>query len=252
MVEANAVYPDLRDRSVFVSGGATGIGEALVRAFAAQGSRTAFVDIDVQAGQALAAELGDAVHFAPCDITDTPAYQAAIRAAADRFGPVTALINNAANDLRHSLEDLTPQRFDELVAVNLKHSLFAAQAVAPMMRAAGGGSIVNFGSISWMIPQGNFPSYATSKAGIHGMTRTLAKDLGPDGVRVNTVVPGWVMTEKQRRLWLDEAGKRAIAENQLLQSPLMPEHIARMVLFLASDASAMCTAQNFTVDGGWT
>lgn len=252
MAEANAVYPDLRDRSVFVSGGATGIGEALVRAFAAQGSRTAFVDIDVQAGQALAAELGDAVHFAPCDITDTPAYQAAIRAAADRFGPVTALINNAANDLRHSLEDLTPQRFDELVAVNLKHSLFAAQAVAPMMRAAGGGSIVNFGSISWMIPQGNFPSYATSKAGIHGMTRTLAKDLGPDGVRVNTVVPGWVMTEKQRRLWLDEAGKRAIAENQLLQRPLMPEHIAQMVLFLASDASAMCTAQNFTVDGGWT
>ncbi|MEM7547720.1 MAG: SDR family oxidoreductase [Pseudomonadota bacterium] len=249
-----ATYPDLKRRSVFISGGATGIGEHLVRAFAAQGAHTGFVDIDAGTGKTLAAEViaaGYSAHFEQCDITDTPRYQAAIRASAARFGPVTALLNNAANDKRHKLTDLTPEGFDAHIAVNLKHAVFAAQTVAPMMAMAGGGSIINFGSVSWMIPQGGFPSYATAKAATHGLTRTLARDLGGDNIRVNTLVPGWVMTEKQRRLWLDEAGKKAIAENQLLQGELLPEHIADMALFLASDASAMCTSQNFIVDGGW-
>jgi NAD(P)-dependent dehydrogenase (short-subunit alcohol dehydrogenase family) len=244
-----ASYPDLNGRSVFISGGATGIGEALVRGFADQGCKVAFVDIAEAEGAALAAATG--ALFLPVDITDTPAYQVAIRQAADQNGPITVLVNNAANDVRHPLAELTPERYDQLVGVNLKHMIFAAQAVAPMMQGSGGGAIINFGSISWMIPQGNFPSYASSKAAVHGLTRTLARDLGPDRIRVNTLVPGWVMTEKQKRLWLDEAGERAIAENQCLPDKLQPEHIAHMALFLASDAAAMCTAQNFIVDGGW-
>ncbi|MEM7768857.1 MAG: SDR family oxidoreductase [Pseudomonadota bacterium] len=242
-------YPDLAGRSVFISGGATGIGEALVRQFAEQQAWVCFVDIAETEGQALARQTG--ATFLPCDITDTPAYQAAIREAAERQGPITVLLNNAANDVRHALSDLTPEHYDALVGVNLKHMLFAAQAVAPMMREAGGGSIINFGSISWMVPQGGFPSYASSKAAVHGLSRTLARDLGADRIRVNTLVPGWVMTEKQKRLWLDEAGERAIAENQCLPDKLQPRHIADMALFLASSASAMCTAQNFIVDGGW-
>lgn len=245
----SARYSDLAGRSVFVSGGATGIGAALVNAFASQEARVSFADIAEEEGHALARATG--AFFLPCDITDTPAYQAAIKQAADRHGPVTVLLNNAANDVRHALADLTPERYDALVGVNLKHMLFAAQTVVPMMQDACGGSIVNFGSISWMIPQGNFPAYASSKAAVHGLTRTLARDFGPDRIRVNTLVPGWVMTEKQKRLWLDEAGERAIAQNQCLPEKLQPRHIADMALFLGSDASEMCTGQNFVVDGGW-
>ena len=242
-------YTDLGGRSVFISGGATGIGAALVEGFCAQEARVAFADIAETEGHALAAATGAV--FLPCDITDTPVYQAVIKHAAERLGPITVLLNNAANDVRHALADLTPDRYDALVGVNLKHMLFAAQTVVPMMQGAGGGSIVNFGSISWMIPQGNFPSYASSKAAVHGLTRTLARDFGPNRIRVNTLVPGWVMTEKQRRLWLDEAGERAIAENQCLPDKVQPQDIADMALFLGSDASRMCTGQNFIVDGGW-
>ncbi|MEM7508388.1 MAG: SDR family oxidoreductase [Pseudomonadota bacterium] len=244
-----ARYPDLADRSVFVSGGATGIGAALVEAFCAQQAHVAFVDIAEAEGRAVAAATG--ALFLPCDITDTPAYQAAIQQAADLRGPITVLLNNAANDVRHALSDLTPDRYDALVGVNLKHMLFAAQKVVPMMQAAGDGSIVNFGSISWMVPQGNFPTYASSKAAVHGLTRTLARDFGPDRIRVNTLVPGWVMTEKQKRLWLDDTGERAIAENQCLPDKVQPGHIADMALFLGSRASQLCTGQNFIVDGGW-
>ncbi|MEZ5480310.1 MAG: SDR family oxidoreductase [Thiolinea sp.] len=249
-----AIYPDLAQRAVFISGGATGIGAALVRSFVAQGSQVGFVDIDAAAGQKLAQELTDLGHqvrFVACDITDTTAYQQVIQQLAGELAPFTVLLNNAANDVRHSLESVSPERFDELIAVNLKHQLFAAQVVVPMMRAAGGGSIINFGSISWMMGNGGMPVYTASKAAIHGITRGLARDFGPHGIRVNTLVPGWVMTEKQLRLWVDDKAEKQIAERQCLPNALLPEHIAQMALYLASDAAAMCTSQNFIVDAGW-
>lgn len=249
-----AIYPDLDGRSVFISGGATGIGEALVRAFAAQGSHTAFVDIDKDAGVALEAELnanGGKVRFEECDITDIPAYQSTIERAAEAFGPITALVNNAANDKRHGIEEVDPARFDEIIAVNLKHSMFAAQSVVPMMKKAGGGSIINFGSISWMMAVPTLMIYEACKAGTHGLTRGMARDFGKDHIRVNTVVPGWVMTEKQLRLWVDDVAKELIENSQCLPTSVMPDDLAQMTLFLASDASKSVSAQNFIVDGGW-
>ncbi|MXU66689.1 SDR family NAD(P)-dependent oxidoreductase [Oceanomicrobium pacificus] len=254
MSDRSARYPDLADRSVLVSGGATGIGAALVRAFAAQGARVGFVDIDADAGAALATELASgpgSVTFAPCDLTDISAYQTAMSEIANLNGPVTVLANNAANDQRHSLDGLTPEDFDAGMAVNLRHALFAVQAVAPGMRRAGGGSIINFGSVGWMMAAGGYPVYAAAKAAVHGMTRGLARELGPDRIRVNTLVPGWVMTEKQLRLWVDEAAKEKIRTSQCLPDPVLPEDIAQMALFLGSDVSARCTAQNYIVDGGW-
>lgn len=249
-----AHYPDLKGRTVLISGGATGIGRALVEAFAQQGAQTAFVDIAETEGRALAEQLnteGWKTLFLPCDITDIRAYQRTIRQVADQFGPITTLLNNAANDVRHKWDSISPERFDELIAVNIKHAMFAAQAVAPMMRQAGGGSIVNFGSVGWMMATAGYPIYAASKAGIHGLTRALARDLGAGGIRVNTLVPGWVMTEKQLQLWVDDAARDLIKRSQCLPGQLLPQHIAQMALFLASDASAMCSAQNFIVDGGW-
>lgn len=249
-----AHYPDLKGRTVLISGGATGIGAALTEGFARQGAVTCFVDLDRASGEALSARLsaeGFSAPFAPCDITDTAAYQAQIHAFAASHGPIRVLCNNAANDLRHSLDAVTPQMFDDLISVNLRHQLFAAQAVAPMMRALGGGSIINFGSVGWMMASGGYPVYAAAKAAIHGMTRGLARELGPDAIRVNTLVPGWVMTEKQLRLWVDDAARELIAKSQCLRGSVMPAHIANMALFLGSDVSAMCSAQNYIVDGGW-
>ena len=250
----SAIYPDLKGRSVFISGGATGIGAAIVEAYAKQGAKTAFVDLDEKAGTALAKRLkkdGHEVRFEVCDITNIQDYQSKIRAAADAFGPISVLMNNAANDVRHSLESLTEERFDELVGVNIKHAMFAAQAVAPMMRKLGGGSIINFGSVGWMMATAGYPTYGTSKAATHGLTRSLARDLGGAGIRVNTLVPGWVMTEKQLRMWVDDAAEEKIKQSQCLTGKVLPEHIANMALFLGSDAAAMCSAQNFIVDGGW-
>lgn len=249
-----AVYADLAGRTVLISGGATGIGRALVTAFAKQGARTAFVDIDDKHGKALASELSEAGHqvlFLRCDITDIKAYQAAIHKVAEQFGPITALLNNAANDVRHALDSISVERFEELIAVNLRHATFATQAVVPMMRQAGGGAIINFGSVGWMMASAGYPVYAASKAATHGLTRGLARDLGKDRIRVNTLVPGWVMTDKQLAMWVDETAKEQIRQNQCMPGQLLPEHIADMALFLASDAAAMCTAQNFIVDGGW-
>ncbi len=250
-----AVYPSLRGRCVLVTGGATGIGACLVRAFAAQGARVGFLDIDTAAGTALAADLLGAPTpplFVQADLTNTAALHAAVAAVRRAFGPITVLLNNAANDQRHSLESVSPESWDAGIAVNLKHQFFAAQAVAPDMQAAGGGSIVNFGSISWMLKQGGMPVYTTSKAAVQGLTRSLARDLGRHHIRVNTLVPGWVMTEKQVALWVDEAARADIARGQCINTPLLPEHIAAMALFLAADDSALCTAQDFVVDGGWT
>ncbi|WP_378949118.1 SDR family NAD(P)-dependent oxidoreductase [Mesorhizobium sp. ANAO-SY3R2] len=247
-------YPSLKDRPVLISGGATGIGEALVRAFAGQGARVGFVDLAEAEGTALADELnaaGGTVAFRACDITDIEAYRAAIAAIEALHGPTLALVNNAANDTRHDWRDVTPDYFDGRVAVNLRHAFFAIQATAPGMIAAGRGSIVNFGSIGWMKASGGYPVYAASKAAVHGMTRSFARDLGKHGIRVNTLVPGWVMTKRQLDLWVDDAANAEIDKAQCLSGRVMPDDIARMALFLAADDSRMCTAQNFVVDGGW-
>ena len=253
-MDRHAHYPSLAERTVLITGGATGIGASLVEQFTAQGARVGFIDIDAEAGAALAQRLAGSPGpplFVNADLTDIAALRAAIDRVRERLGPITVLVNNAANDQRHAIDSVTPQSWDAAIAVNLKHQFFAAQAVAPGMAAAGGGSIINFGSISWMLKQGNMPVYTTAKAAVHGLTRSLARDFGPMNIRVNTIVPGWVMTERQLRLWVTDAGRADIARGQCLAQPLLPEHVARMALFLASDDSAMCTAQDFVVDGGW-
>jgi NAD(P)-dependent dehydrogenase (short-subunit alcohol dehydrogenase family) len=254
-VTAFAGYPSLKDRTVLITGGSTGIGMTLVQEFAAQGARVGFIDIDVAAAESLVAQLAGARHapvFVAADVTDIDALDAAIAAVRARIGPIAVVLNNAANDRRHSIDETTSESWDAGIAVNLKHQFFAAQAVVADMQQAGGGSIVNFGSVSWMLKMGGMPVYTTAKAAVAGLTRSLARDLGPSNIRVNTLVPGWVMTEKQIRLWLDDAGRAAIARGQCINRPLMAEHIARMALFLAADDSAMCTAQDFVVDAGWT
>jgi len=250
----SAIYPSLSGMSVAISGGATGIGAGIVRAFAAQGSKVGFFDIAEEAGTALAAELTGAGHnvtFVPCDITDTTTYQKELGRLAQRNGDILALVNNAANDQRHAWKDLTPDQWDERVAVNLKHAFFAIQSVAPGMIEAAKGSIINFGSISWMILAGEMPAYTASKAAAHGLSRSLARDLGQSGIRVNTLVPGWVMTERQLKLWVGEEGDALIDANQALKGRVLPADIAAMVLFLAADDSSMISAQDFLVDGGW-
>ena len=252
---AFARYPSLQDRAVLITGGATGIGMTLVEAFAAQGARVGFIDIDVAAADSLVARLASARHvpvFVAADLTKIDALDAAIAAVRARIGPIAVLLNNAANDRRHSIDETTSASWDAGIAVNLKHQFFAAKNAAADMKANGGGSIVNFGSVSWKLKQGGMPVYTTSKSAVQGLTRSLARDFGSSNIRVNTLVPGWVITDKQIRLWLDERGKQDIARGQCINQPLQPEHIAHMALFLAADDSAMCTAQDFIVDGGWT
>jgi D-xylose 1-dehydrogenase len=249
-----AQYPSLRNRVVLVSGGASGIGATLVEEFVAQGARVGFIDIDAVAGEALAVRLSGGRHepvFVAADLSSVAGLDGAIDSVRERLGPITVLLNNAANDRRHAIAETTSESWDTGMAVNLKHQFFAAKNVAVDMKAAGGGSIINLGSISWMLKQGGMPVYTTAKAAIQGLTRSLARDLGPFGIRVNTLVPGWVMTEKQLRLWVDDKSREEIARGQCLGQALLPEHVARMALFLAADDSAMCTAQDFVVDGGW-
>ncbi|GAA2727501.1 SDR family NAD(P)-dependent oxidoreductase [Cellulomonas aerilata] len=250
-----ATYPSLRERPVFVTGGATGIGAELVAQLAHQGARVAFVDLDEAAGAALAAGLeaatGRAPWFGRCDVGDVGALQSALRTAADALGPIEALVNNAANDERHAVGDVTVDYWDEKLAVNLRAHFFAAQAVAPGMAAAGRGSVINMGSIIWHAKFARSSGYATAKAGIEGLTRSLARDLGPDGIRVNCVVPGWVMTDRQLRDWVTPEAEREIERSQCLPQRLQPADVARLVLWLAADDSTMCTAQRWVVDGGW-
>jgi len=249
-----AQYPSLRDRVVFITGGASGIGAAEVEHFATQGARVAFVDVADPPARALAERLRAEGHPEPfyqsCDITDTAALRHAIAAAAARLGPVTVLVNNAANDQRHRWEDVTPEYWDERMAVNLKHQFFAIQAVAPMMREAGGGAIVNFGSISWHLGQGGMPAYTTAKAAVEGLTRGMARDLGPDNIRVNCVIPGWVMTERQVTLWLTPEAEAELMRAQFLKRKLVSEDVARLVLWLAADDSRLCSGHLWFVDGG--
>jgi NAD(P)-dependent dehydrogenase (short-subunit alcohol dehydrogenase family) len=251
----DAIYPSLRDRAVFITGGATGIGASLVGHFAAQGARVAFLDIAEAEGRALcdhlAAEGRTRPHFIPCDLRDIAALQAAVAEAAETLGPPAVLVNNAAHDERHRWQDVTPEYWEDRLAVNLRHQFFAIQAVAPMMQREGRGSIINFGSISWHLGQGGMPAYTTSKAGIEGLSRSFARDLGGDHIRVNTVIPGWIMTERQKALWLTPEAEADTLKGQCLKRLMLPEDVARLVLWLASDDSRMCTNQSWTVDGGW-
>ncbi|MSP02974.1 MAG: SDR family oxidoreductase [Acetobacteraceae bacterium] len=249
-----ATYPSLRDRVVFVTGGAGGIGASEVTHFAEQGAKVAFVDIDDEAAVALTAALRNAGHPEPfyqrCDVKDISALQRTIRAAGEKLGPITVLVNNAANDQRHNWEDVTVEFWDERLATNLRHQFFALQAVVPMMRSAGGGSIVNFGSISWHANSGGMPAYTTAKAAVEGLTKGMARDLGPDKIRVNTVIPGWVMTKRQIDLWLTPEAETDLMKLQCLKEKVYPPDLARMVLWLAADDSRMCTSQLWVVDGG--
>ncbi|HVT50438.1 MAG TPA: SDR family oxidoreductase [Dongiaceae bacterium] len=254
-IEQPAVYPSLKDRVVFITGGGSGIGESLVEHFCAQGAKVAFVDIAEAPSKALVeriAKKGDPKPlFMRCDLRDIEALRACIAQAKDALGPIRVLVNNAGNDDRHATKDVTVEYWDDRVAVNVRHQFFAAQAVRPQMRDAGGGSIINFGSITWMVGDGDCPAYVTSKAAITGMTRALAREFGPERIRVNCMVPGWVLTERQVKLWLTPEGEKQIDDRQCLKDRLYPPDIARMALFLAADDSRMCSSQHFIVDGGW-
>jgi NAD(P)-dependent dehydrogenase (short-subunit alcohol dehydrogenase family) len=250
-----AQYPSLRDAAVVVTGGASGIGAETVRAFAEQGARVGFVDIDAAGGGALADKLASAGHtvrFAECDLKDIEALRRSLAALEAAHGPCGVLVNNAARDDRHGYAEVSPDYYDERMATNLRHQFFAIQAVAPGMIAARKGSIINLGSVSWWQAMGGMPVYASAKAAVHGMTRSFARDLGPHRIRVNTVVPGWVMTERQKTLWATPEGVAAHLERQCIPVEIEPVYLARMILFLASDDAAMCTAQNFFVDAGST
>ena len=243
-----ATYPSLKGKAVLVTGGAGGIGALTVEAFAAQGAHVAFLDRDKATSKAVAAQTGAAYEL--CDLRDIAATQAAIRALAGRVGPFTVLANNAARDDRHNWADVTPDYWDERMDTNLRHMFFAIQAVAPGMIEAGGGAIINLGSNSWWEAGGGFPAYATAKAAVHGLTRTMARDLGDHRIRVNTVVPGWIMTDRQKELWATPEALEAHRQRQCLPDLIDPVYVARMVLFLASDDAAMCSACNYMVEAG--
>lgn len=245
-----ANYPSLADKTVLMTGGASGIGASIVRAFSAQGAFVGFVDFDESASEKLTKELPN-VRYEIADLRDIPALRGAFKALIERLGAPAVLVNNAARDDRHAWEDVTEEYYDERIASNIRHMFFATQAVAPAMISAGkGGSIINMGSNSWWEKSGGMPVYTTSKAGVHGMTRSFARDLGAHRIRVNTVVPGWIMTERQKELWVTEESLAAHLKNQCLPDPIDPEFVARMVLFLASDDASACTANNYMVEAG--
>src|SRR6266567_41318 len=250
-----ATYPSLRDRVVLVTGGATGIGESLVRHFAHQGARVAFFDVQDEPAVVLRNELSTAGCKAPlylhCDLTDVAALKESVGRVLAAHGTVDVLVNNAGNDRRHSIDEVTPELWDRTIAVNLRPHFFMAQAVIPAMKAAGRGTIINLSSIAWMIPSTGLPVYVTAKAAIVGLTRTLAHELGPAGIRVNAVLPGAIATEKQKRLVYTPAYKAEILASQALKRDILPEDVARLVLFLAADDSSGITNQSYVVDGGW-
>ena len=249
-----AIYSDLAGKVVLVTGGASGIGEAIVRRFAQQKSIVVFFDIKVEEGHRLARELsaeGFGAHFQTVDLTDIAALRAGIADAREAHGPINVLINNAAHDERHATEDMTPEYWDDRVAVNLKHCFFAAQAVLPDMKAAQAGAIINFSSISWIAGQGGMAAYTASKSGMLGLTRSLARDYGSYNIRVNAVAPGWIMTERQIEKWLTPEGEAELMRRQCLKRKLVPDEIAKFVVFLASDEASACTSQHYVVDGGW-
>jgi D-xylose 1-dehydrogenase len=250
-----AIYPSLKDRAVFVTGGGSGIGASIVEHFCAQGSKVAFVDIAREASETLVKTVAGkglpAPLFIACDITDIPALQKAIAEAKQKLGPIRVLVNNAAHDQRHAIDTVTPEYWDERYAVNLKHQFFAAQAVYKDMASVGGGAIVNLGSTSWVVGQGGMPCYTSAKSAVAGLTRALARDFGPLNIRVNCILPGWIMTERQITMWLTPEGEEELMKRQCLKRKLVPADIARTVLFFAAEDSGACTNQNYIVDGGW-
>lgn len=253
--ERYARYPSLQGRVVLITGGASGIGESIVSHFAKQGATVAFFDVQDEAGRALANRLAanscprpDYIH---CDLTDLTALQAAVARVLDAHGTVDVLVNNAANDQRHTIHEVTPEYWDHSMAVNLRPQFFMIQAVLPAMKAAGCGSIINMSSISWMIPSTGLPLYVAAKAAIVGLTRTMAHELGPSGIRVNAVLPGAIATERQKKLWYTPEYKAEILASQALKRDILPDDVARLVLFLAADDSSAITNQSYIVDGGW-
>ena len=250
-----ATYPSLKNRAVLVTGGASGIGASIVEHFARQGARVAFFDVQDGAAEELVERLRREVQSAPayfhCDLTDVSELKARVAEAIVALGGVNVLVNNAANDQRHKIEDVTEEYFDESIAVNLRPQFFMIQAVLPSMKAAGRGSIINMSSISWMIPSTGVPVYVTAKAAIVGLTRTMAHELGAAGIRVNAVLPGAIATEKQKRLVYTPEYKAEIMASQALKRDILPEDVARLVLFLAADDSSAITNQSYVIDGGW-
>lgn len=250
-----AVFPSLRGQRVFVTGGGTGIGAAIVTAFAEQGAQVAFVDVAAPESAALAGHI-ESLGYGPvwwrcCDVRDVAALQHFIAEAEKELGAFSTLVNNVARDDRHTLESVTPEYWDERMAVNQRPAFFAIQSVVPGMRLLGGGSIVNLGSTGWQSKGSGYPCYAVAKSSVNGLTRGLADTLGADRIRINTVSPGWVMTQRQITMWLNDEAEADIQRNQCLPDKLQPSDVARMVLFLASADGAMCTAQEFKVDAGW-
>ena len=248
-----ARYPSLLDRVVFITGGGTGIGGAMVEAFVAQGASVAFADIAREASLALVERLAAGPQrplFIPCDLTDLAQLESAMEETRQRLGPIAALVNNAANDQRQAADEATEADWDRAMAVNLKHQFFAAQIARRSMRDNGGGSIVNFSSTAWMLGIARLAVYSTAKAGVMGLTKSLAREFGPENIRVNAILPGAVVTERQRRLWLSDADVQAILARQCLPQVLLADEIARMALFLAADDSRMITKQGFVVDAG--
>ena len=255
MRSQDAIYPSLKGRIVFVTGGGSGIGESIVEHFCAQDARVTFVDILEEASLALVERIRGHGHSAPrfirCDLRDIELLRDAIALVGREDGPIKALVNNAGNDDRHPIDAVTIEYWNERLEVNLSHQFFAAQAVRPQMRNSGGGAIVNLGSISWMQGEADSIAYVTAKAAVNGLTRGLARELGPENIRVNCIVPGWVMTERQLKLWVTPEGERQIDDRQCLKGRVYPPDIARMALWLAADDSQMCSSQNFIVDAGW-
>ena len=253
--DEQASYPRLAGRRAFVTGGASGIGAAIVEAFARQGAAVAFVDIAEDAGKALADRLAAEGLPRPwlrrCDVTDIADLQRAMAEAAQALGDFHVLVNNVASDDRHSMQEVTPAYWDQRVAINQRAAFFAIQAAVPGMQRLGGGSIINLGSTGWQAKSGGYAVYATAKSSVNGLTRGLARELGTQRIRINVVSPGWVMTERQIEMWLDEAGEADLARNQCLPDKIWPEDVAAMVLFLASDQARAVTAQEFIVDAGW-
>jgi len=251
---AFASYPSLRGRGVLITGGASGIGEHIVEHFVRQGAQVAFLDVQDDSAAKLIGRLKESAAtliYRHCDVTDNSAITAAIDEIGERFGGIDVLVNNAGNDTRHSIEEVTAEYWDQCVAINLKQQFFVSQAVIPAMKRAGRGSIVNLSSISWLIPGTGLPVYIACKAGVVGLTRTLAHELGPHNIRVNAVLPGAILTERQRMLWFTETYVAKVLENQALKRMLSPEEVARLVLFLAADDSSGITNQSYIVDGGW-
>jgi len=251
---SHTVYPSLRDKRVVVTGGGSSIGAAIVESFARQGAHVAFLDIAEAESRELERRLADCAtgpRYYACDLRDVAAIRASFRRISDQLGPIDVLINNAANDDRHAVEDATAAYWDERIAVNLRHYFFCAQAVIADMRAAGCGAIVNLGSVSWHLALPNLAIYQTAKAGIEGLTRGLARDLGVFGIRVNCVVPGAVRTPRQMKLWHTPEEEARMLEQQCLKERVEPQHVAALVLFLASDDARMCTAHEYFVDAGW-